>query len=195
MISLIAVAQFQKSHGYERIIKSIHNYVSTGNHQCDVVLYMVGEGVEKMKYENLVRRYSLKNQVVFCGYRDRDELEELYDKADIALGCFGFYKRGISKSSALKTREYLLHGLPVISGCHEDAFDGQEDISFYLEVPNDNSDIDFNKIVDFYRRIYEGKNVNEIRDSIRAFARNTIDIKNTFKPVIEYLNDSARRCD
>lgn len=192
MINLIAVAQFQKSHGYERIIRSIHNYYSTGSSQYEVMLYMVGEGGEKKTYERLVKRYSLEDRVIFCGYRDRDELEELYDRADIALGCFGFYKRGISKSSALKTREYLLHGLPVISGCQEDIFRDNKDISFYMEVANDNSDIDFNEIVEFYRRIYEGKTVNEIRSMIREFAYNTIDVSITFKPVIEYLSGTIK---
>ena len=156
------------------------------------MLYMVGEGGEKKTYERLVKRYSLEDRVIFCGYRDRDELEELYDRADIALGCFGFYKRGISKSSALKTREYLLHGLPVISGCQEDIFRDNKDISFYMEVANDNSDIDFNEIVEFYRRIYEGKTVNEIRSMIREFAYNTIDVSITFKPVIEYLSGTIK---
>ena len=64
------------------------------------------------------------------------ELDAIYDRADIAMGAFAFYKAGITISSTLKMKEYLAKGLPAASGCYEDSF-GKDDVDFYLRFANE----------------------------------------------------------
>lgn len=185
-INLLAVAQFQKSHGYERVIRGLANYnkkLSSPN----VVLHMVGEGDELQLYENLVNQLGLQDSVIFYGKKLGKDLEQFFFLADIGLGSFGAYKRRIFKSSSLKVREYLAYGIPVVSGVSEDAFvdDGKE---YFLEYPNDNSEIDIQNIILFYSDLCSRFGKNELRKRIRDYARNNVDIEATMKPVIDYIN-------
>jgi glycosyltransferase involved in cell wall biosynthesis len=184
-IRLLAVAKLQKSHGYERVILGLKEYYE-GKHSKMVEMHIVGEGPELNYYKSLVKEYKLEEHVIFYGNKIDEELDAIYDLADIGLSCFGLYKRGINKSSALKVREYLSKGLPVVSGCYEDAFKG--DKRYYLEFPNDNTPVDVLTIVKFYDSIYEnGKSVDQVHDEIIEYAKNTIDVSITMKPIVEYL--------
>ena len=95
-IRLLAVATFQKSHGYERVIKGLALYYH-GSADSKVELYLVGNGEETIKYKKMVQRYELEPYVIFCGRKIGSELDYLYESMDIALGPFGLYKRKIFK--------------------------------------------------------------------------------------------------
>lgn len=185
-INLLAIAIFQKSHGYERCIRGLYEYYNQGGKR-NIVFHMVGDGEKLKYYKGLVKKFELSKYVIFYGKKEGKELDDIYEKADIALGCFGAYKRGIVRVSALKTREYLAKGLPLISGCTEDVFE-RENERFYLEFPNDNSVIDINKVVKFYDELYKTNNDKIIlQDEIREFAHNKIDMSTVLLPVIDYL--------
>ena len=136
-IRLIAVAAFQKSHGYERIIEGLNDYVQAGKGR-KVELHLVGEGNELPYYRSLVDKLHLGEYVLIRGMKTGAELDKEYDEADIGLEAFGFYKRGISLSSSLKSREYLARGLPFISGCENDLI-GEQNADYYLQFSNDHS--------------------------------------------------------
>lgn len=186
-IRLLAVAAFQKSHGYERVIKGLAGYYR-GPADRKIELYLVGNGKEVIKYKKLAKQYGVEQYIFFCGEKTGLELERIYDHMDIALGVFGLYKRKIYRSSALKIREYLAKGLPIVSGCQEDAFEQKEDYKYFLEFPNDDSVIDMQRIVDFYKSVYEADTEwEQIRREIREYARRTVDLSVTMQPVIKYI--------
>lgn len=186
-IRLLAVATFQKSHGYERVIKGLAQYYH-GSADSKIELYLVGNGEESIKYKKIVKQYELEQYVRFCGEKIGSELDYMYNGMDIALGPFGLYKRKIFKSSSLKVREYLAKGMPITSGCHEDAFERGKPSRYYLEFPNDNTPIDIQMIVDFYKSIYEtGMNRDQIHKEIREYAKKTVDLSVTMQPVMEYI--------
>lgn len=187
-INLLAVATFRKQHGYERIINGLANYYANGGDR-NVILRMVGDGAEKQRYVDLVAKNHLQDHVKFLGKMVGTDLAEQYNIADIALGAMGLYKLGVFSSSALKIREYLAKGLPIVSGCHEDAFE-DEPFDYYLEFPNDKSAIDINKIVNFYDRIYLSKSEdvkNRMVLDIREYAKRQADYGVVFQNVIHYL--------
>ena len=84
--------------------------------------------------------------------------------------------------------EYLAKGLPVVSGCTEDVFQG-ENVDFYMNFPNDSTEVDINKIIDFYHSLYpNGKSSQKgVVNRIREFAYRRITMKATFSPVIKYI--------
>ena len=181
---MVAVAQFQKSHGYERVIRGIAEYYKKAR-KTEVFIHMIGEGEEKKYYEELTRQLGVQKYIFFYGRKNGEELNKIYDNSDIGLSCFGFYKRGIELSSALKVREYLAHGLPVVTGAREDAFD---DSSIYcLRFPNDNSIVSIEKIVEFYCRMLSDKEKNTLRNKVRTYAKNKLDMDVVMRPVIDYL--------
>ena len=188
-INILAVATFRKHHGYERIIKGLAEYYANRGER-NIILRMVGEGEEKQNYETMVNKYDLNKHVVFLGKMLGDELSHQYDIADIALGSFGMYKIDVFNSSVLKIREYLAKGLPIVSGCHEDAFE-DEKFNYYLEFPNDDSVIDIKKIIDFYDFIYSKKTYEDrvkITYTIHEYAKRQVNYDVVFKNVIDYLN-------
>ena len=186
-INLIAVASFQKTHGYERCIYSLAKYYAQGGKR-NIKIIFVGDGAELDFYRQLVKENSLEQYIVFTGRKEGEQLQEIYDCADVALGIFGLYKMSVHKSSALKIREYLAMGLPVVSACEEDAFDC-ENTKYYYQLENNDTVFDMREIVDFYDMVY-GNNQDRriIREDIRQYALRNIDISVTFKKVIEEIN-------
>ena len=185
IINILAVAQFQITHGYERVINGLANYYQGGG-ECKIHLHMIGDGVARPYYESLVKELGLQEYVTFYGTKTGAELKELYSLADISLGCFGAYHGGPQVSSALKTREYLAYGIPFVSGMEEDAF-SDEKCDFYLEMPNDSSNIDMNCIVDFYQKLYGKYSRNELRRLIHEYAKRNVEISHTMKPVCDFI--------
>lgn len=185
-IHLTAVASFQKYHGYERVINGLAEYYNAGGNRR-IVLDMVGGGQELATYKDLVRSANLQEHVVFWGPQYGDELNDVFDQADIGLGSFGFYKIGLEIASSLKLREYLARGLPVIGGSRQDLLT-EETFPYYLEFPNDETNLDMERIIAFYDRIYCDAESNEqVVRQIRQYAEENVSWKKTFIPVMEYL--------
>lgn len=187
IIRLLAVATFQNYHGYERVIKGLAQYYDESAER-KIELYLVGNGEEAIKYKKMVKQYDLEKSVQLCGRKTGSELDHIYDHMDMALGSFGMYKEKIYKSSSLKVREYLAKGMPVVCGSCDDAFERQKDYKYCLEFPNDNSVIDMKRVVDFYKSVYESDTEREqIHREIREYARRTVDLSVTMRPVIKYI--------
>lgn len=56
----------------------------------------------------------------------RAEYRRLLARADFGIGPLALHRKGRSEDSPLKTREYLLHGLPVLTAYHDTDFLGEE---------------------------------------------------------------------
>lgn len=188
VISIICVSSMCQAHGYERIIRGLWNFYKEDNENPNIIINMVGEGQQLDYYKKLVRKLHLESHVTFWGFQCGDVLESIYSKSDLSAASFGMYKNGLYISSALKVREYLSKGLPVITGCYEDAFEGAGS-DFCMEFPNDSSDVDFGKIASFYHRIYDERDRNEVANRIHDFARTMVDMKVVMKPIVGYLNN------
>lgn len=185
-IHMIAVACFQRYHGYERAIKGLAAYYRQGGTR-NVILDMVGGGDELDAYKKLTESLDMQDHVVFWGPRHGEELKQVFNLADIGLGSFGFYKIGLEVASSLKLREYLARGLPVIGGSRQDLFT-EETFPYYIEFPNDDSDLDMERITAFYDRMYRGQETYDaVIRNIREYAQENVTWKKTFAPVMEYV--------
>lgn len=187
-IHMLAVAMFQKHHGYERIIEGLYQYYSNGGQRI-LKLYLVGDGPEIDLYKALVDKYCLSDNVIFCGKKTGKDLDEAYNNADIGLGSFGFYKIGLESASSLKTKEYFSKGLPVAAGCLETFVKG-EGSKYYLSFPNDKTPIDINRIISFFDSVYSTNNGSRqiVVNSIHQFAEDNVSMKIVLNPIIDYIN-------
>ncbi len=189
-INLISISSMLAFHGYERILRGLGGYYRSGGTE-NIICHMVGEGPELSYYKKIVKDEKITQRVIFYGYKTGKELDEIYDVADIALGTFGFYKIDVQKSSALKTRESLAKGLPIVNGCEIDIFENGKN-EYYLEFPNDKSIINIQKIIDFYYYIYQNKDRQAVIEEIRSLAFRTVDMSVTMQPVIEYIKSGKK---
>lgn len=187
-ITLIGVAFMQRHHGYERIIEGLHDYYrGQGAREYRVELRLVGDGPEKPLYQELVRKYRLEEYVHFYPTMSGEELDRLYDASDIALVSFGMYKAGFyGKLGALKSRECLAKGMPLVTGCEIDVI--PEEYPYAKVFPNDNSTVDIGEIIALYRQItHSAADKQELAGRIRKFAREHVSMEAAMKHVVAYI--------
>ncbi len=190
-LTMIGVAYMQRHHGYERIIEGMHRYYQEKKRNYDVELLLVGEGPEKPKYYNLVQKYQLQNHVKFYENTFGKQLDEMYDTSDIALASFGMYKLGIYDSLvALKTRECLAKGMPLITGCKVDILD--DNFKYVKNFPNNGQAIEIEEIIKFHEKLKkEDSDKETVAKNIRDFAVQHVDMKSVMEPIIEYINSES----
>lgn len=191
-ITMIAVAYMQSHHGYERIIEGLHQYYLNSGSKYTVDLFLIGDGPEKPYYQSLVSKYHLENYVRFYPTMSGDALDEMYDISDIALASFGTYKKGVyTRLSALKTREYLAKGMPIITGCEIDVLDSQYE--YVRNFPNNAEPVNIEEVVAFYQNIKQkAKDKQAVINTIRQFAESHVSMDSAMKPIINYIDASQR---
>ena len=185
-IDLIAVSAMFRVHGYDRLIRGLHEYYAGGG-QRNVVLKLVGKGDAYDQYRQLVEEFGLQEHVVFCGTQFGKGLEEAYRGCAVGVNSLAIHRQGLQKESTLKTKEYAAKGLPVLSSSYVDAFSPEGNERFVLRVSPDETPVDVAALVRFADSVYRNKPIAEIRRQIREDGQRTCDVHMTMKPVAEYL--------
>jgi len=163
-MDMIAVSAMASWHGYERVIEGMREYYSK-DHDREVYLHLVGTGTEDEKWKELCRKYGLEKYVIFYGHRDGNALTEVFAKCQIGLGALGMYKANLFTGSPLKNREYMAMGKPYIYA-HTETDPNVTD-EFCMEIPNDPSPGDINKLIEFYDRV---SSIEDISVKMNLFA-------------------------
>ena len=186
-LSMIAVAFMQRHHGYERIIEGMYQYYDEGAGTYQVELNLVGDGPEKSMYQELVQKYHLEDYVHFYPTLTGQKLDELYDESDLALVSFGMYKVGyFGKMMALKSRECLAKGMPLLTGCAIDVL--EDDYPYAKTFPNDAGAVDMAEVIRFFEQIKESsEGKGELSDKIRQFALDHVSMEAVMRPIIHYI--------
>ncbi len=188
-ISIIGVAGMCNFHGYDRIIKGLGNYYKNGGKR-EVKLHFVGgkdaPGNELENYKNLTKQFGLEKKIIFYGMKTGEDLDKIYNLCNLAVGSLGMYRIGYESAGSLKSREYLAKGLPIITGCKIDIFENS-DFKYYIEFPNDDSDIDIDRVIDFYDDVYSNKTIEGLSQEIRNYAEARCDADVVLKPIIDYI--------
>lgn len=187
-INLLAIAYMQPHHGYERLLYGLKKYYDTGGKR-KIKCHFVGDGPEKSKYESIVAKNGLEKNAFFYGAKKDRELDEIYNGMDIGVCSLGAYKKGLSLSSELKSREYFAKGLPIVSGVTIDIFRNLS-TKYYMQFPNDETIIDVFRLIDFYDEIYRNQNRKVIEQDIRKIAETYMDIGVTMQPVCNYIKEN-----
>lgn len=190
-INIAAVALFDTWHGYDRLILGLSNYYKNGG-KAKFNIHFAGDGPELENYKNLAAKMKVPHLCFFYGMQNIDQLNILYDKCDIGASCFGLFRKKVSTSSELKSREYLGKGLPIICACKLDAMDIPELKDYFLRFQNNDSMVDFFRIERFYKKLYSEKKESEVQnmiDCIRKAAQNNYAMFATMKEIIEYIKE------
>jgi hypothetical protein len=85
----------------------------------------------------------------FHGTLLKSEYQPLLDSAAVGIGTLALHRKSMDEACALKTREYLAHGLPVVLGYKDTDFSGKEDFICQIENTEDNIRNNIGKIVAF----------------------------------------------
>jgi len=181
-INLIAVANLAKWHGYDRILKGMATYYSrNATDSYNIHFHIVGKGLELQNLENFTRQYQIEEHVTFYGNVVGDDLDRLFDKADIGVAILGAYRSHMKSCDSLKSKEYCARHIPFITSTIEATYCG---LAFVLMVPDDSTIIDCDKIIDFYEQTTNNEKLDE---EMARFAKAYCDWSVTFKNVINYI--------
>ena len=156
-LHLIGVAEVHAWHGFDRVMTGLGEYYQSsgranGGQKRDVYFHVVG-GVHpnRMAHEFLpiIDRYGLQDRVVFHGQLFGDQLTEVFNQCQFAIGSLGRHRSGITVIKTLKNREYATRGIPFIYSEQDSDFDRQP---YVLKAPADESPVDIGRIVEFMDR-------------------------------------------
>lgn len=145
-IHLIGVAEVHTWHGYDRLVAGIGEY----HGDIPVYFHIVG-GVHPFHMNKyfipLLEKYpAIKDKIVFHGTMFGDQLTEVFNQCQFAIGSLGRHRSGITVIKTLKNREYATRGIPFIFSEQDSDFDHQP---YVLKAPADETPIDIQRIIDF----------------------------------------------
>jgi hypothetical protein len=86
---------------------------------------------------------SVPRNAMLHGLLDEPSYAPILARADVGLGTLALHRKEMSEASPLKTREYLLSGLPVVLG-YRDTDLPQPPPSYVLELPNEERNVEDN---------------------------------------------------
>ncbi|MGX7058991.1 glycosyltransferase [Vagococcus humatus] len=182
-IIMTSIANFNYWHGLDRLILGISNY--SGKYK--ILLNVVGEGKEIPSLKKLTKKLGLQDSIIFYGFQEGEELTKICNRTDIAIDSLGRHRSGVKYNSSLKGKEYAARGIPIVSGVLTE-FDNMENFPYYLKVPSDDTAIDIEEIVKFYKKIYiNNKSVKQITKEIRTYSYGYFDYSTGFNPVKEAI--------
>ncbi len=115
-------------------------------------------------------------------------MDELYDICDVGVVSLGCYRIGISRLSAIKTREYAAKGLPMILSGYIDVFP-QEKYNFLQLVPEDDTPVNIEQMIAWYDELcgINGEKRVELAKNIRRIGFMRCDSSVALKPIFKYL--------
>jgi len=154
-LHLIGVAEVHYWHGYDRLIAGIGEYYKNGGKR-DVFFHIVGgvgpsemyDSIHAPGFVELMEKYKIKDRVLFHGQLFGQQLDEVFNQCQFAIGSLARHRSGITNIKTLKNREYATRGIPFIYSEQDSDFDSQP---YVLKAPADESPINIQKIVDFMK--------------------------------------------
>lgn len=176
-LNLIGVAEIHEWHGFDRLVNGLADYYSKPQDyivRFHIVGYFYFKAIEN-EFKRTIKNYHLEDYVILYGKKHGIELDELFDKCDFGIGSLGRHRVGIDKIKTLKNREYAARGIPFIYSETDSDFDEK---SYVLKAPANETAIDIDKIVTFYKNI--SISPMKIRDSIQ-----NLSWQNQMKKVID----------
>lgn len=98
------------------------------------------------------------------------------------------FRNGLSEGCVLKTREYVARGLPLVIGY--DDVDLRRDLPWLLRVPNDDSLINLERVIEFAVRVSKNP---EVSAEMRTFASETLDWEHKVRAFIDFGSSFLRQ--
>ncbi len=158
-------------HGLDRLLQSFAH----SKNQEKFLIHIVG-------YDN---SFEIENPSIrFYGYiKDKEKINEIIAGSDIGIASLAMFRNNLNEGATLKFRHYLGSGLPVITGYRD--VDCPNTLPFIMEFPNNESDLDFDKIESFYQQCVSIRKSGEIT----KFAAEHLTWKNKMNQVWSFITD------
>ena len=188
VVNVLAVASLAYYYGFDRFLEGMAEYYKK-EQEYEVRFHLVGDGTILPELKAQCRKLKLDRYVTFYGFKTGAELDEIYEQADVGIDILGCHRKGVSWFGSLKTREYMCKGLPFITEMIL-----PEVITpirkYILKEPYDDSRIDIEELVAFYKEIVKESRADTI-NTMRQFALSYCDIRVAMNPAIAYFENDV----
>lgn len=179
MLKIITVSSMLLNHGYDRLLQGLAAYRQGGGTR-PIELHMVGDGPMRAPWQALSHSLGLQSCVTFHGVQTGPALDTLFAGCDIAASSFGWHRKGINTTFELKAREYIARGLPFFYSAYDPAATAAE--PYTLKVPEDESPLDMQAVLDFY----DGIKADDYPDILRRYAREHLGWQQQLQKVLDF---------
>lgn len=104
--------------------------------------------------------FTIPSNVTFHGEKRGEDLIDIYRHSDVGIGSLALHRTNLEEACPLKTREYLMYGLPVIVG-YTEAEVGLRGVDYVLELGNSPDNVRNNVgAIDAFARAWRGRRVD-----------------------------------
>lgn len=134
-IDVLCVASFYPWHGIDRLLVGM----AAEPDVQDVHLHLVGDGPTVPILRTLTDEAGLAERVHFHGAVAVRDLDPWYARAHVAVGSLAPHRVGLRELAALKHREYVLRGLPMILAGGDADFPAA--LPWFRQLPADDSPV------------------------------------------------------
>ena len=150
---ILGLANVQHWHGFDRVIQGLKKYEK--QKELPVFFHIVGKGDAIESLKRLSKGTMLERCVLFHGAKHGAELQTFFNNCHIGISSLGMHRVGASRGewSTLKVREYCARGIPFINGYLDR--DLPLDFPYTMQVNADDSAVNIEKAIDFYRNLLE----------------------------------------
>ncbi len=179
---ILGLANVAKWHGYDRIVRGLSRYKELGGKRNVIIHFIGNDGDGSL---NKLKKLSVEKNLISCvkfeGPIYGSNLNSYFDKCAIAIGSLGLHRIDYSNVSTLKVKEYMARGIPFIQGALD-----QSNINdnYFMKIPNDDSDINIQNIIDFYDNIEDWEVLSK---SMREYAKTNMTWESQFNLVFKKL--------
>ncbi len=153
-LHMIGVAEVHPWHAFDRVMAGIGEYYRDVRSKKEdvrgVYFHIVGKVDSYLMndyFTPLIEKYQIRDNIIFHGALFGQELDDVFNRCQFAIGSLGRHRSGITVIKTLKNREYATRGIPFIYSEQDSDFDHQP---YVLKVPADETPIDIQQIIDFY---------------------------------------------
>ena len=184
-IDLVGIANLSSWHGYDRVIEGLKKYYTKGS-KIKVIFKIIGNGSQLYNLKELVSKYKLNDYIFFYGAKGGEELDDIIKHCDIGIGSIANHRKGLTKDSSLKNREYCARGIPFVIASIDEAF---KNFKYVLKIPSDETPIDIEDVIEFYNSMRKENYTNEMRE----YAQNNLTWESVMKPLFKRCDEYFKR--
>lgn len=186
VIEMVQIAFFEPWHGTDRLLEGLAAYRDQGGER-KLHLHLIGGGSQLGHLRAMAKQLGLEDVVTFHGPLGSEDLKEYYDRCSIAFESLGRHRNGnMGTSYSIKSREYLGVGIPFVYSMPVDLF-LDNPVDFCLQIPQDDSPIDIQAVLDFHDRLYQNRTAEEVARQMRAYAEEHASMQSAFKNVVDRI--------
>lgn len=150
-LHLIGVAEIHYWHGFDRLVQGLADYYSS-RPNYNIYFHIVGNFFSEREKNDIlpvINKHNLDKYVILHGAKHGKDLDQLFDKADMAIGSLARHRSGITYIKTLKNREYAARGLSFTYSEIDSDFDSKP---YVLKVPANDKPIDIFALLTFFKQ-------------------------------------------